>query len=288
VTPTVRELLGESTARLAATSDTPRLDAEILLAHACGRDRGWLYAWPEHRPEPAVMTAFLALIDQRASGRPVAYLTGEREFWSLAFKVDEHTLIPRPETELLVATVLELTLPERARVLDLGTGSGAIAIALATERPGWQITATDRSPRATAAARANALALGTNIDLFTGDWFDAIDTDSRFDLIVSNPPYVADGDPHLSRGDVRFEPSSALAAGTDGLRDLRTIAAAAPAFLADGGWLWLEHGLDQGDAVARLLQNRGFEQVRTVNDMAGLPRISGGRWGNRPTARHHD
>jgi release factor glutamine methyltransferase len=286
VTPTVRELLGESTARLAAASDTPRLDAEILLAHASGRDRGWLYAWPEHRPEPAVMVAFLALIDQRASGRPVAYLTGEREFWSLSLKIDEHTLIPRPETELLVETALELTLPERARVLDLGTGSGAIAIAIATERPGWRIAAVDRSAQATAAARANALALGTKIDLFTGDWFDAINADSRFDLIVSNPPYVADNDPHLSRGDVRFEPRTALAAGADGLRDLRTIVAAAPAFLADRGWLWLEHGHDQGSAVARLLQNRGFQQVRTVNDMTGLPRISGGQWGSGLTARH--
>ncbi|MCB1722194.1 MAG: peptide chain release factor N(5)-glutamine methyltransferase [Chromatiaceae bacterium] len=274
----VRELLQTGALSLQQTSEQPLLDAQVLLAHALGRDRAWLYAWPEHLPNAEQIRRFEHLIAARVAGHPVAYLIGEREFWSLTLQVDNHTLIPRPESERLVETVLALDLADDARVLDLGTGSGAIALALASERPGWQITASDISPAAVAIARSNAERLRLQrVDFAVGDWFEALHDDAVFDLIVSNPPYVAHGDPHLSRGDVRFEPPQALVSGDDGLDAIRHIVACASGHLMPGGWLWFEHGHTQHNSVAALLRAYGFIDVATRADLAGNPRDTGGR-----------
>lgn len=274
--PTIRELLVDAASRLAAGAEDPHLEAQVLLAHALQRDRAWLFAWPEHRPTTDQAAHFADLIRQRMLGRPIAYLTGVREFWSLALHVDPHTLIPRPETEQLVEIALELPLPPAARVLDLGTGSGAIALALARERPQWRITAVDRSAAALAVARGNAQRLGLGrVEFLCSDWFDALPAQATFDLILSNPPYIAAQDPHLARGDLRFEPASALVSGPDGLDAIREIVAAAPRHLTAAGWLWLEHGAEQAEAIAAELSRHAFREVRSTRDLAGLPRHAG-------------
>jgi release factor glutamine methyltransferase len=259
--------------------DSPRRDAEILLGYLLGKPRSWLYTWPEQPLDPVQTAAYAELLEQRRAGVPVAYLTGKRDFWSLSLKVNEATLIPRPETETLVEWALELALPPSAAVLDLGTGSGAIALALATERQGWHITATDASAAALAVAEDNVQRLCTGrIRCLQSDWFAALGGE-RFNLIVSNPPYVESDSPWLASGDVRFEPRSALVAGSTGLDDLRQLAAAAPAHLVQGGWLLLEHGFEQGQAVRQLLVDAGFVEVATRCDLAGLERITGARRG---------
>lgn len=273
----VRQLLARARRLLDGRVDDPQLEAQILLGHALGRDRSWLYAWPESVPAPEEAARFEQLLGQRVAGRPVGHLTGRREFWSLDLRVSPDTLIPRPETEQLVEIALALGLPHDARVLDLGTGCGAIALALAVERPHWRITALDRSPAALEVARSNARDLGLgNVQFLCSDWFAALGREVRFDLIVSNPPYVADGDPHLGRGDLRFEPRQALVGGSDGLVDVRRIIGDAPGHLRAGGWLWLEHGFDQATAVAAMLAAAGFGQVTLRRDLAGLERHSGG------------
>jgi release factor glutamine methyltransferase len=275
---TVRKLLVQARGQLQATSAQPALDAEVLLAHVMRRERSWLYAWPEQVADADQTRIYQRLITLRSQGRPVAHLTGEREFWSLRLRVSEDTLIPRPETELLVETVLELDLPVDARVLDLGTGSGAIALALASERADWRITGSDLSRAALAIARDNAAALGLGrLRWLNGDWFEALAPQEQFDLIVSNPPYVAEQDPHLELGDLRFEPAAALRSGADGLRDIRKIAADAGRFLRPGGWLWLEHGWKQGEKVAELLRCLGFSQIELRHDLGGRERLTGGR-----------
>jgi release factor glutamine methyltransferase len=278
----VRELIAAARQTLAGAADDPALEAQILLGKALGHDRSWLYARPEHRPDARQIAEFEALLARRRAGEPVAHIVGEREFWSLSLTVDAATLVPRPETELLVETVLALELPGDARVLDLGTGSGAIALALGSERPHWRITATDASGAALEVARANARQLGLERIRFQhGDWFLAVAGATRFDLIVGNPPYIPEQDPHLRRGDLRFEPRSALASGRDGLDDIRRITRDAPDYLSGGGWLWLEHGFDQGPAVADLLRERGFHAVTTHRDLAGHARCTGGIWPRR-------
>jgi release factor glutamine methyltransferase len=274
----IRGLLTAAARVLAGGAEDPAVEAQILLAHVLERDRGWLYARPEHVPAPAQRRAFERLLARRRDGEPIAYLTGCREFWSLPLKVTPATLIPRPETEHLVEAALALGLPTGARVVDLGTGSGAVALALAHERNDWSITATDISPDALAIAAENARQLGlSRVDFRGGDWFDALPPSSRFGAIFSNPPYVADEDPHLTQGDLRFEPRNALAAGPEGLDTLRRLISGAPAFLQPAGWLWVEHGAEQGRQVRALFKAAGFVQTSTRRDLAGLERCSGGQ-----------
>lgn len=262
-----------------ASSRIDPADASLLLAHALGRTRGWLYAHGDEVPDPAALQRFQALVARRLGGEPVAYLTGKRGFWTFELEVTPDTLIPRPETERLVELALErLPVGVPARIADLGTGSGAIALALALERPRARVVATDASAAALAVAQRNATVLGAgNVVFHQGSWFEPL-AGERFDLVASNPPYVAHGDPHLARGDLRFEPPAALASGADGLDDLRAIVRAAPAHLLPGGWLLLEHGFDQGGAVRALLHAAGFTDVATALDLEDRERTSLGRW----------
>ena len=262
-------------AELSETSASPRLDLELLLCAAAGCSRTLLYARPETELTGTALAQFETLLARRRGGEPMAYLLGEREFWSLRLRVTPATLIPRPETELLVELALDRVQEPRARVLDLGTGSGAIALALAGERPAWQITGVDRCAAALQVAEANRAALGLdNVRLRQGDWLAG--ERGHYHLIVANPPYVDAADPHLGQGDVRFEPREALVAAEGGLAELRTIAATAPGHLLPGGWLLLEHGADQGAAV-RALCAAALEEVRSWTDLAGHERVSGGR-----------
>ncbi|WNF47932.1 peptide chain release factor N(5)-glutamine methyltransferase [Pseudomonas sp. SG20056] len=261
-------------------SPTPRLDAELLLAHALGKSRSYLHTWPERELEAEQLERYQAAIVRRQAGEPVAYILGQQGFWSLELEVASHTLIPRPDTELLVETVLALLPATPAALLDLGTGTGAIALALASERPAWRITGVDRVPEAVALAERNGARLKlANASFVESHWFSAL-AGQRYQLIVSNPPYIATADRHLTEGDVRFEPSSALVAGADGLDDIRLIIQQAPDYLQAGGWLLLEHGFDQAAAVRELLSARGFSAVESRRDLGGHERISLGRFDN--------
>ncbi|EJM85887.1 peptide chain release factor N(5)-glutamine methyltransferase [Pseudomonas sp. GM60] len=258
-------------------SPTARLDAELLLAAALGKSRSFLHTWPERIVPSDAALKFAEYLQRRRGGEPVAYILGQQGFWKLDLEVAPHTLIPRPDTELLVEAALELFPATPAKVLDLGTGSGAIALALASERPAWSVTAVDRVLEAVALAERNRQRLHlNNATVLSSHWFSALEG-QRFQLIISNPPYIASADPHLVEGDVRFEPASALVAGVDGLDDLRLIVAQAPDYLEAGGWLMLEHGYDQAEAVRDLLQTRGFEEVHSRTDLGGHQRISLGR-----------
>jgi release factor glutamine methyltransferase len=259
----------------AARSLVDAADAELLLAHVLRASRGWLFAHGDAALPAGAAERFTELVARRRSGEPVAYLTGRQGFWSLDLAVTPATLIPRPETELLVELALE-RLPAEVplRVADLGTGSGAIALAIARERPHARVVATDASEAALAVACGNAERNGVgNVAFRSGDWFAPL-RGERFDLIASNPPYIALDDPHLGEGDLRFEPATALSSGADGLDAIRTLVAGAPAHLAAGGWLLLEHGWTQGDAVRALLQQAGFGDVRTAQDLEGRDRVT--------------
>lgn len=275
----VQDLLSESASAVTASESSEfRREAEILLAAALNKPRSYLFAWPEAAVPDAAATRYRSWLESRRRGVPVAYLLGAREFWSLALQVNETTLIPRPETELLIEQALALELPGNASVVDLGTGSGAIALALATERPHWQITAVEQSEPALAVAKSNGQQLGLgNIDWTSGSWFSNL-AGRRFALIVSNPPYIAEDDEYLSQGDLRFEPRAALASGVDGLDDIRIIVAASPEYLEAPGQILLEHGFEQGAAVRGLLSAAGFQNVVSHRDLAGHERVSGGLW----------
>jgi len=280
---TVGETLRRARVALAAAlSLDPRgasLEAQMLLADSLGKGRAWLIA---HDADPVPVEAlarFEGLLARRLAGEPMAYLLGRREFFGLTLAVTPAVLIPRPETEQLVELALaHLPDGQPRQVLDLGTGSGAVALAIAHARPAARVTAIERSRAALKVARENARRLGlTRVRFLQGDWFTPLEENERFHLIVANPPYVAEDDPHLCRGDVRFEPRAALAAGVDGLAALRHIVAQAPRWLLPGGWLFLEHGWNQGEACRALLSAAGFGAVQTHRDLAGCERVSGGQ-----------
>lgn len=254
------------------------VDAELLLAHALGKGRSWLFAHADDPVPGDSLASFLALLQLRMAGEPVAYLTGSRGFWTLDLEVTSATLVPRPETELLVELALaRIPVEVPMRVADLGTGSGAIALSIASERRQARVIATDASTAALEVAQRNALRNGiTNIEFRCGDWFVPVQGE-RFDLIASNPPYIAESDPHLGEGDLRFEPDAALSSGADGLDAIRTIVGHATAHLDAGGWLLLEHGWNQGDAVRTLLLGAGFIEAETVRDLENRDRVSLGR-----------
>lgn len=293
---TLDQLVRHAALRLqAAGSPSPRLDAEVLWMHVTGRDRTWLYTWGDRiwgdrtrGDRTAVDSAearwqqarFDALIAARAQGMPVAYLTGEREFHGLALATSPETLIPRPDTETLVEAALERATAASGRLLDMGTGTGAIALAFAGERPGWQVDGVDIGPEAVALARDNAARLGIgNARFVHGDWFAALADDPlpAFDLIVANPPYIDVADPHLRQGDVRFEPRSALVAAEAGLADLRHLVDRAGGYLTPGGWLALEHGHTQARAVRDMLDQAGYARVASLRDLGGHERVTLGR-----------
>ena len=272
------ELRKQLIARFSA-SDSPALDADCLLAAVLNKSRTWLRTWPEAELLPEQVTRLEALAHRREQGEPVAHLVGVREFWSLELMVNPQTLIPRPDTEVLVEQALAHLpqLKQPWRVVDLGTGTGAIALALKSERPELMVVAVDRIHEACELARANARRLGLDLDIRQGSWFEPLG-DEQFHLIVSNPPYIDEQDPHLLQGDVRFEPASALVAPGEGLADLAQIIQIAPVHLYSEGWLLLEHGWQQGAAVRELLLGRGFSHVMTAPDYAGNERVTLGQW----------
>ena len=272
----IRKLIEAATEALG--TDTGRLDAEVLLASIMGKNRSHLHAWPEKILPQETREKFQQLVKRRVCGEPVAYLTGQREFWSLALAVNTDTLIPRPETETLVTLALGKIPADRClHIADLGTGSGAIALALATERPRCRIVATDVSAKALACAASNASQLGIeNIRFMQGNWCQPLPHEP-FDVVLSNPPYIEAQDVHLEQGDVRFEPRSALAAGADGMDDLKQIVACAHPCLREGGWLMLEHGYNQATRVKNQLGTQGYREISSQRDDAGLDRVCMGR-----------
>ncbi|KTD66103.1 peptide chain release factor N(5)-glutamine methyltransferase [Legionella spiritensis] len=275
----IKNALSEGISQLNDNNPDGRIDVEVLLAHVLMKSRAYLFTHPEEKLTSVQWHTFRQLIAQRAHGYPVAYLTGVKEFWSLPLKVCEDTLIPRPETELLVELTLRfLKTQNNARILDLGTGSGAIALAIAKERPDWQIVACDISRNALQTAEENAarLKLG-NVRFYHSNWFTNIDTSRRFHAIVANPPYIASEDPHLAKGDIRFEPQSALISGQQGLADLEHIIRHSLARLEPDGLLLVEHGYNQKTAVTSMLKEHGYEEIDCWQDWQGNDRVSGGK-----------
>lgn len=276
-------LLKQATQRLqAAGSASPRIDAEVLLSHVLGRNRTWLYTWGDKACPLWEQARFDALVAARAQGTPVAYLTGEREFWGLRLATAPETLIPRPDTETVVELALSRATLSSGRLLDLGTGTGAIALAFASEQLSWQVVGVDVREEAVALASRNAKRLAiTNAQFLKSDWFSVLETleeaDRRFDIIVSNPPYIAADDPHLVEGDVRFEPRSALVADADGMADLLHLVHTAQHYLVTSGWLLLEHGYAQADKVRGALNSAGYQNVESVRDLGGHERVTLGR-----------
>ncbi|HHQ4618116.1 peptide chain release factor N(5)-glutamine methyltransferase [Aeromonas veronii] len=262
-----------------AEGESPRADADVLLCHLLGCRRSYLMTWPERELDAAQQATLQGWLARRLNGEPIAHLVGEREFWSLPLKVSPATLIPRPDTEVLVEQALTRIPQGPCAVLDLGTGTGAIALALKSERPEVDVWAVDRMADAAALARENSAALGLPIEVRDGSWFEPLgepdhDETPRFAVIVSNPPYIDGADPHLEQGDVRFEPRSALVADDAGLADIRHIVAHAPAYLLTDGWLLLEHGWGQGEAVRQLLRDGGYREVATVRDYGDNDRVT--------------
>ena len=277
---TVADLLQRHN-ELSPASDTALLDTELLLCHSLSVDRAWLKTWPDKILSAPDMQRFEQLFRRRLEGEPVTFIIGSQGFWTLDLKVSPHTLIPRPETELLVETAMQLELPNNSQVLDLGTGTGAIALALASEYPQWQMTAVDVQASAVELAEQNRLACRLkNVTIYQSDWFAAVanrQPQTLFNLIVSNPPYIEIDDAHLFEGDVRFEPASALVSGTQGLDDLQLVIGQSSGFLAPAGWLLVEHGHAQGLAVRGLFNEAGYVLVETRQDYNQLDRITLGR-----------
>jgi release factor glutamine methyltransferase len=275
-TTTIKQALFDAKKQIASAE--AHLDAEILLAHVLHRERAYLFTYPEKTLDLEQMTNYVALVARRAQGEPIAYLLGRRDFWTFSLTVTKDTLIPRHETELLVECSLALIKPSTPRVLELGTGSGAIAIALAIERPHWEIDACDRSVLALEVAQKNALALGVhNIHFFQSDWFSAL-TCERYDAIVSNPPYLAADSIYLRQGDLRFEPIHALVSGQNGLSDLHYLIQQTKNYLINDGLLLLEHGHDQKDAVHAMLNRSKYQDLNVWQDIQGHDRVSTARY----------
>ncbi|MDX2319206.1 MAG: peptide chain release factor N(5)-glutamine methyltransferase [Moritella sp.] len=258
-------------------SESPKLDAEVILCFLLDKDRSYLFAWDDKELNDDIISRFSALITRRQTGEPVAHILGYREFWSLELEVSADTLIPRPDTEVLVEQALACMPAETCQVLDLGTGTGAIALALASESPQATVTAIEYNQGAAALARRNAKRCGFEITVLQGSWFEPLEPEQRFDVIVSNPPYIEEHDPHLVMGDVRFEPLTALVADEDGLADLKHIIRHGYAFLNVDGWLLVEHGFEQGDAVRDLFIAANYHQVITHKDYGNNDRITIGQ-----------
>lgn len=277
----IKTTLVHATQQLESTSDSAELDVELLLCSVLQKDRSFLRAWPEHELAQEQYDSFQKLLKRRLQGEPIAHILGERDFWSLNLNVTTDTLIPRPDTERLVELALEM-IPSQAqwKILDLGTGTGAIALSLAKEKPTCIITATDQSIAALNVAKQNADKNKiSNIEFIQSDWFAELGN-HQFDMIVTNPPYICDNDPHLKEGDVRFEPLSALTAGADGLDDIRTIIKESKKYLTENGILLIEHGYDQAEAVCELLNQANFINVANFKDYGGNPRVSTGTLSN--------
>ena len=271
----VQELIQQAVNQL-VSSESARLDAQLLLADVLGKDRTWLFTWPDAEVSEPDIRRFNEYLGRRIQGEPVAYILGKREFWGLQLQCNASTLIPRPETELLVELALQLSLPENPSVLDVGTGTGAIALALASERSHWQIQAVDFSAQAVELAISNKRQADIgNVHIYQSDWFEKVK--GRFDLIVSNPPYIDPASHYPHQGDLRFEPRTALISRNEGMQDIAHITARVGDYLQADGWLLLEHGFDQQARVQACLKQTGFQNVRTRNDLAGLPRATLGQ-----------
>lgn len=277
---TIEAALKAATLQLSASgSDSPALDAAVLLCHALDKPRSYLLTWPDKELDGKLQARFDALLARRCTGEPVAYILGEREFWSLPLKVAPSTLIPRPDTERLVELALDKAVTQEGDILDLGTGTGAIALALASELPQRQVVGIDLRPEAQQLACENGRRLNiTNVTFLHGSWFSPLAAGTKFALIVSNPPYIDEHDPHLDQGDVRFEPKTALVAADNGLADIKHISQAARDYLLPGGWLAFEHGYQQGAAVRTIMQDLGYQSVSTEQDYAGNDRVTLGQF----------
>ncbi len=273
----IQQALEQARETLSKNGESADIDAQVLLSHVLQRNSAHLIAWPEKELDKNQAASFLQLIEQRKQGLPVAHLTGQREFWSLDFSVNNSTLIPRPETETLVEFILQKFGDRKnLKLLDLGTGTGAIAIAIASEKPAWQIFASDISKQALALATKNNTQHKTNITFIHSDWFNNI-KQHDFDIIVSNPPYIADNDPHLQSGDVRFEPQGALTAGKTGMDDIKHLCAQAKNHLQKNGWLIVEHGYNQAQLVADCFAENAYAQVEQREDLSGHTRMTAGK-----------
>jgi release factor glutamine methyltransferase len=271
----IAEIINQGQQLLAAFSHSAKLDCKILLAFTLNKETSYLLTWPEKKLTEQEFQVFMVLFTRRLQGEPIAYIIEEREFWSLPFYVSPATLIPRPDTELLVEHILARHLESDLSCLDLGTGTGAIALSLAFEQKSWQISAIDFSEDAVALAKKNALRLKLpQVEIYQSDWFSNVQSDQRFNIIVSNPPYIDGNDHHLVEGDVRFEPLSALVASDNGFSDIKLIAQKAKVYLKSNGALYLEHGFEQAEAVRSILNQLGYQSIETIKDYSGNDRVT--------------
>ncbi|MBB1400494.1 peptide chain release factor N(5)-glutamine methyltransferase [Pseudoalteromonas sp. SG45-1] len=275
---TLEQAIAAGADLLALSSESAKLDAQVLLLHILQKPRSYLFTWPEHALSDEQQSQFNVFIQRRLKGEPVAHITGLREFWSLSLEVNATTLIPRPDTETLVEQALEIALPATAKVLDLGTGTGAIALALGSEMPNWQITAVDRVSDAVALATRNQQRLAiNNVHVKQSNWFSELHGE-KFNLIVTNPPYIESSDIHLNQGDVRFEPLSALVADDCGMSDIKQIITQSRDYLSSNGYLLIEHGFEQGEAVRHFFEEMAFVNIKTVKDLGNNDRVTLALW----------
>lgn len=275
---TLEQAIAAGADLLALSSESAKLDAQVLLLHILQKPRSYLFTWPEHALSDEQQSQFNVFIQRRLKGEPVAHITGLREFWSLSLEVNATTLIPRPDTETLVEQALEIALPATAKVLDLGTGTGAIALALGSEMPNWQITAVDRVSDAVALATRNQQRLAiNNVHVKQSNWFSELHGE-KFNLIVTNPPYIESSDIHLNQGDVRFEPLSALVADDCGMSDIKQIITQSRDYLSPNGYLLIEHGFEQGEAVRHFFEKMAFVNIKTVKDLGNNDRVTLALW----------